>query len=945
MPRTTILEPFGKEDKITSQMTQNLKKIRNLMTEFFDHNTLMSWEEILLKLQLSEGEYIAALRCSLKNAQVFLKRSSLEVAINAYNEVILNLNRYNMDIQFILNPYSCASYVVNYISKAEGGLSKLLRQAEKDSSEGNLSVRERLRKIGNVFINGSVMSAQEACYHVLSLPLSLMSRSTVFINTSPPDERVRMLKSVNDLQNELEVNPDSDDIFLPNILEKYARRAVRFENICLADFACNLPLKLRNKVDDSDEDNSYEIPTHNSYKTRILRFRTYKEEQDPVNFHREQVILFLPWRNEQSDIIEKDCAHLYAQHSSVISKNRAKYFSSLSAEILENVMEQAQNDADRFQQDDEDDELEHPVDVFVQGGVDDPKKADGSKYTFKTPALLTRDQILANMLFLNEKQRDVVMHVIHCFKTNVLPIRLFLSGSAGVGKSTVIKTIYQLLTHHFSHQPETEKVDNPVYVLLTAPSGKAAFLIGGITLHSAFALPVTQYGGQMPELSEDIANTIRCNLSRLKLLIIDEVSMCGSLMFHRIDTRLRQIMGRDVSFGGVSVLLVGDLNQLPPVQDSPIFKPSKGSGLTKLAGTIIWDEFKYFELTEIMRQKDEIQFIKALNNVAIGKMTFADVATLQKRQVEPHEVPTTAIRLYQKNIDVDSYNDLKIKLNENRLIECTATDSIMIKNCTAQQKERFLEALKKKNRTETGGLPYKISLKTGIKYMIISNIDIADGLVNGACGVLERVTPEEDPRYLWLNFGEERVGRERRQKFAQVADNFFIKNKSWVPISRISVQISLSKKIGYQSSRTQFPLVPAEALTIHKSQGQTYDSVCLDFNKIRGVTRSMLYVALSRVRKLDDLFILGKFKPPKEPLESDAVVLALKDLRENKVLNLSFSKVFNGNLIKIIYQNCRSLKSNAKYIKSDPWYLQADLIISYSLFKTARYSSHQKEVD
>lgn len=84
--------------------------------------------------------------------------------------------------------------------------------------------------------------------------------------------------------------------------------------------------------------------------------------------------------------------------------------------------------------------------------------------------------------------------------------------------------------------------NNSVKILLCAPSGKAAFLIGDVTLHTAFALPITQYGGQMPELSADVANTIRENLFELKLLIIDEISMVNSTMFSQIDTRLRQIM-------------------------------------------------------------------------------------------------------------------------------------------------------------------------------------------------------------------------------------------------------------------------------------------------------------------------------------------------------------------------------------------------------------------
>ena len=87
---------------------------------------------------------------------------------------------------------------------------------------------------------------------------------------------------------------------------------------------------------------------------------------------------------------------------------------------------------------------------------------------------------------LNIDQRDIVLHVLHCFKVDKLPIRIFLSGSAGDGKSKVINTIYQLLSIYFNEIPG-EKTDKPK-IILCAPSGKAAFLIGGVTCHTAFAL-------------------------------------------------------------------------------------------------------------------------------------------------------------------------------------------------------------------------------------------------------------------------------------------------------------------------------------------------------------------------------------------------------------------------------------------------------------------------
>ena len=99
------------------------------------------------------------------------------------------------------------------------------------------------------------------------------------------------------------------------------------------------------------------------------------------------------------------------------------------------------------------------------------------------------------------------MHVYNSFKTNNLPLRIFLSGSAGVGQSTVINAIYQLMSIHFSET--LGEHNDTTKILLCAPSGKAAFLIGGITCHTAFALPISQFSKQMSDLSADIANRIK----------------------------------------------------------------------------------------------------------------------------------------------------------------------------------------------------------------------------------------------------------------------------------------------------------------------------------------------------------------------------------------------------------------------------------------------------
>lgn len=141
-----------------------------------------------------------------------------------------------------------------------------------------------------------------------------------------------------------------------------------------------------------------------------------------------------------------------------------------------------------------------------------------------------------------------------------------------------------MMTHHFDNLHGASP--DSIKVLLTAFAGKAAFLINGTTFHTAFALPINQFSGTMPKLSDDIVNTVRARLIDLKVLIIDEISMVGSGILSRVNTRLIQITGVNQPFGGISVLVVGDLRQLPPVMDKYVFQSPEDTDLSVLSGNI-----------------------------------------------------------------------------------------------------------------------------------------------------------------------------------------------------------------------------------------------------------------------------------------------------------------------------------------------------------------------
>ena len=176
---------------------------------------------------------------------------------------------------------------------------------------------------------------------------------------------------------------------------------------------------------------------------------------------------------------------------------------------------------------------------------------------------------------LNKKQKEFFYHILHLIKTSDKPFYYFLSGGAGVGKSHLIRALYQAAVKHNSRAGENF---NEVKILLLAPTGKAAYGIKGNTVHSALAIPACQSLKTYKPLDSSRLNTLRCKLRAVQLIFLDEISMIGNTMLNvQINNRLKDIKGSKEVFGGISIIALGDLFQLEPVMDSYVFKDMKNS--------------------------------------------------------------------------------------------------------------------------------------------------------------------------------------------------------------------------------------------------------------------------------------------------------------------------------------------------------------------------------
>jgi hypothetical protein len=320
------------------------------------------------------------------------------------------------------------------------------------------------------------------------------------------------------------------------------------------------------------------------------------------------------------------------------------------------------------------------------------------------------------------------------------------------------------------------------------------------------------------------------------LLVIDEVSMLSAEMLEWTNTRLGELFGCTGSpFGGCSVLLLGDLFQLPPVEGRKVWKSP------------LWREFDFFELTESVRHQDDRRFGEMCTRLREHHpkhnqlLTDDDWALLESLVVPADRVPGDVVALYSKVSDAEARNmcalaSLTMGVRRRLSITIHASD----RACASDRFGAVADAVHQAQHlapSQTAGIPHRLQLAEGLIVSLTSNIDKEAFLVNGQRGKVVGWDLDGDgaAEAIYVEFFHPAAGQCRKS----VSNRFGLQA---VPIKLHSATYELAS--GRKVTRVGFPLVPASAITIHKSQGQTYADHAAELGSI--FAPGQAYVAISR---------------------------------------------------------------------------------------------------
>lgn len=427
---------------------------------------------------------------------------------------------------------------------------------------------------------------------------------------------------------------------------------------------------------------------------------------------------------------------------------------------------------------------------------------------------------------------------------------VFITGGAGVGKSYILNKLKQ-------------KYGADLY--LTASTGIAAVNIGGMTINSFAGIGIADTKPQFiisSILNDQKREETRKSIQRARMIAIDEISMLNAYLFEYINTVFQGVRGNNLPFGGIQIIAVGDFFQLPPVKKIYDYENKKQIPCPYLNvcqcginygrqcickkrsfvfNSILFENFKVINLTEIKRQNDDKVFASVLNNIRFGRSIENAKYLFKEKSIEYAAAnKLNIIHIYARNDECDLRNSTMlagIKLQEFKFY---ADDSFELKEKCENPYSNLKEITAELNKNVLAREVLK--LKETCRVMLIYNIDVSKGLCNGALGTVTEI--DKTHEIITVKFDKAGIHNIQRK------------------------DIELKQHEGVLI-RNQIPLIPAYGITVHKSQGMTLDKAIICMDKI--FEHGQSYTALSRLQSLDGIKFINGYNPQKVFYSKDAL--------------------------------------------------------------------------
>ena len=820
-----------------------------------------------------------------------VERKHNEKFINDYNPTLLYLWKGNVDIQFIgEESESLVEYISKYATKAPRSA---ISDFELDAIEiNNKSNFGKLFQLASKLMKDRELGAMEARNFLLSEKPVQTNASFMFINTIYASKRRSVLKSKKDLES---LPDDSKDIYYGDLIGTWypkrppydrSNKNYNLKNMSLYEFAKTYE-RLGNAAAAQIKDKSKLLKLDGN--AGFMKKRCIDPGKDTL-------VIYGP---SHLDPIKDSEAYYFAflllhkpfWHEHLLMGQSQSYqaeFERLKAELpamaahekkfrmKKNFREAMENDADA--------QADQMCAESEDTNESDPTNADSGPEFFETVRKQTNivnaeqlkevveglspDQLAVYELFVKNVEHYYQHKSQSCSCGKFEPLRLFVSGFGGSGKSHLIRTLmaYQYI--------RSEVKREPCHFLLGAPTGIASHNIGGMTLHSMWNLPVNHgkskrnFNEEYCKLKSSQINNMRANYKHACGLIVDEVSMISNRMLMAINLRMNEVFGSEnhEAFGGMPTVMFGDLFQLEPVNGCQPFVPLSSGVAQKMFGGFpcapnLWDAFHFRQLNTNHRQQgNENQKWRAtLDHARYGMLSGSDIEYLNERMIdtsgcklqgdyldryvtkflECEKEGLGPVCLLPANKMVNEFNRAVMQKKGEVPVTIKSLDTFSCRN------EKLLSATKKilpdLESDKTGGLEAELDLAINTRIMLRVNDKRTPGLVNGARGTVHDI-------------------KMKTTKTGRVATEIVVKFDG---IEKLQTVERIERKFQVFPNcyvyRKMFPLINSYAMTIHKSQSLSLPCVFADLGD-RIFADGMSYVALSRCLRHKGLYLLN-FKP------------------------------------------------------------------------------------